>query len=35
MFTRSMIKAELIELAKKRNLSTSGNKKKIIERLEL
>jgi len=31
----SMTKAELIELAKKRNLSTSGNKKKIIERLEL
>ena len=30
----SMTKAELIELAKKRNLSTSGNKKKIIERLE-
>ena len=30
----SMTKAELIELAEKRNLSTSGNKKKIIERLE-
>ncbi len=30
----SMTKAELVELAKKRNLSTSGNKKKIIERLE-
>ena len=30
----SMTKAELIELAKKRNLSTSGNKKKLIERLE-
>ena len=30
----SMTKAELIELAKKRNLSISGNKKKIIERLE-
>jgi|TARA_B100001094_G_scaffold263653_1_gene265321 hypothetical protein len=30
----SMTKAELIELAKKKNLSTSGNKKKIIERLE-
>ena len=30
----SMTKAELVELAKKRNLSTSGNKKKLIERLE-
>jgi len=30
----SMTKAELVELAKKRNLSTSGNKKKIISRLE-
>jgi len=30
----SMTKAELVELAEKRNLSTSGNKKKIIERLE-
>ncbi len=30
----SMTKAELIELADKRNLSTSGNKKKIISRLE-
>ena len=30
----SMTKAELIELAGKRNLSTSGNKKKIILRLE-
>ena len=30
----SMTKAELIELAEKRKLSTSGNKKKIISRLE-
>ena len=30
----SMTKAELVELAEKRNLSTSGNKKKIISRLE-
>ena len=30
----SMTKAELIELAEKRKLSTSGNKKKLIERLE-
>ena len=30
----SMTKAELVELAKKRNLSASGNKKKLIERLE-
>ncbi|OIR23301.1 MAG: hypothetical protein BEU00_03285 [Marine Group III euryarchaeote CG-Epi3] len=30
----SMTKAELIELAEKRNLSTSGAKKKIISRLE-
>tara|TARA_B110000240_G_C13457895_1_gene435340 strand:- start:6 stop:1337 length:1332 start_codon:yes stop_codon:yes gene_type:complete len=30
----SMTKAELVELAKKRNLSTSGNKKTIISRLE-
>ena len=30
----SMTKAELIELAEKRNLSTSGNKKKLISRLE-
>ena len=30
----SMTKAELIELADKRNLSTSGNKKQIISRLE-
>ena len=30
----SMTKAELVELAEKRKLSTSGNKKKLIERLE-
>ena len=30
----SMTKAELVELAKKRNLSTSGNKKTLIEKLE-
>ena len=30
----SMTKAELVELAKKRNLSTSGAKKKIMSRLE-
>ena len=29
----SMTKAELVELAKKRNLKSSGNKKKLIERL--
>ena len=30
----SMTKAELVELAKKRNISTSGTKKKILSRLE-
>ncbi len=30
----SMTKAELVELAEKRKLSTSGTKKKIISRLE-
>ena len=29
----SMTKAELVELAEKRNLKPSGNKKKLIERL--
>jgi len=29
----SMTKVELVELAKKRNLKSSGNKKKLIERL--
>ena len=29
----SMTKAELVELAEKRNLKSSGNKKKLIERL--
>ena len=30
----SMTKAELVEIAKKRNISTSGTKKKILSRLE-